>query len=323
MNRIRIAHALVGTALALGSGAALAQAFPVKPIRVISTFPGGGTADTMMRVVGQKAGELLGQPVIVEARPGAGGVLAAQSIVGSAPDGYNLLHAAPTTLVATPFVLKNPPYDPAKDFTFITHLTDATTCILVNTALPVNNVRELVDYARANPGKLSYGSNGIGASFHLEMEMLKLKQGIDIVHIPYKGGLDSLQAAAAGQIPVGLVTIASAYPQIKAGKVRVVALLSEKRIPGLDFPVMGEQLPDYEKIPSGSHIAGPAGIPRAVAQRLNANIARSLALPDVKEHLAKIGFLGVGNSLDEEIAQIRKDTAIMGKAIKAAKIQPE
>lgn len=306
------------------SGQAPAQAFPAKPIRVLSTFPAGGVADGAMRMIGQKMSESMRQPVIVEALPGAGGVIAAQSLVRAAPDGYTILHSAPTTLVATPYLLKNPPYDPLKDFTYITHLTDATTCILVNAAVPVNTVRELIDHIKANSGKLAYGSNGVGASFHLEMELLKQKQGLDITHVPYKSGLDALSAAAAGQIPVAFVTVGSALSQARAGKVKILAVLSAKRFATLpDIPAMGEQLPDYEKIPSGDEIVGPAGLPDAILRRLHAEIVKALYNPEVQERLKQIGFVPVGNTPEEHAIQIRKDMATMAKGLKAAQIVAE
>ncbi len=303
---------------------AFAQAYPAKPIRVLSTFPAGGVADGVMRLIGQKMIDSIGQPVIVEALPGAGGVIAAQTLMRSAPDGYTILHAAPTTLVATPFLLKNPPYDPLKDFTYITHLTDATTCVLVNASVPVNTVRELIDYVKANPGKLAYGSNGVGASFHLEMELLKLKYGLDITHVPYKSGLDGLNAAAAGQIPVAFVTVGSALGQARAGKVKILAVLSIKRFATLpDIPAMGEQLPDYEKIPSGDEMVGPAGMPDAVLRRLHAEIVKALYNTEVQERLKQVGFVPVGNTPEEHAIQIRKDMATMAKGIKAARIMAE
>jgi tripartite-type tricarboxylate transporter receptor subunit TctC len=303
---------------------ALSQPYPAKPIRVLSTFPAGGVADGIMRMIGQRMSESMRQPVIVEAIPGAGGVLAAQSLLRAAPDGYTIMHSAPTTLVATPFLLKNPPYDPLKDFTYITHLTDATTCVLVNASVPVATVRELIDYVKANPGKLAYGSNGVGASFHLEMELLKQKYGLDITHVPYKSGLDALLAAAAGQIPVAFVTVGSALGQARAGKVKILAVLSVKRFTTLpDIPAMGEQLPDYEKIPSGDEMVGPAGMPEPVLRRLHAEIVKALYSGEVQERLKQVGFVPVGNTPEEHTLQIRKDMETMSKGIKAAKIVAE
>jgi tripartite-type tricarboxylate transporter receptor subunit TctC len=301
-----------------------AQVFPSKPVRFLSTFVAGSAADGAMRLIAQKMSDSMGQPVLVEAQAGAGGVLAAQTVVRAVPDGYTLLHSAPTTLVATPFILKNPPYDPLKDFTYITHLTDATTCMLASVSAPFSSVKEMIDYARANPGKLAYASNGVGASFHLEMELLKQKYGLDITHVPYKGGQEGLNAAAAGQIPIAFSPAASALAQARGGKVKILAVLSAKRFASMpELPSMGEQLADYEKIPSGDEIVGPAGMPRPVVQRLNAEIVKALANPEVQSRLSQIGFVPVGNSPEDHAAQIRRDMAVMAKGIKAAQIKPE
>ena len=322
--RKRCTIAVVGMALMLAPILAGAQGFPAKPVRFLSTFVAGSAADGAMRLVAQKMSDSMGQPVLVEVQAGAGGVLAAQTVVRAAPDGYTLLHAAPTTLVATPFILKNPPYDPLKDFSYITHLTDATTCMLATIAAPFSNVKELIEYARANPGKLAYASNGVGASFHLEMEMLKQKYGLDITHVPYKGGQEGLNAAAAGQIPVAFSPAASALAQARAGKVKVLAVLATKRVASMpDLLSMGEQLADYEKIPSGDEIVGPVGLPKPVVQRLNAEIVKALGNPDVLARLAQIGFVAVGNSPEEHAAQIRRDMTVMAKGIKAAHIVAE
>lgn len=325
MNKTMLVTLCIAASVAASlSQHAISQSYPAKPIRVLSTFPAGGAADGIMRLIGQKMSESIRQPVIVEAIPGAGGVLAAQILLRAAPDGYTILHSAPTTLVATPFLLKTPPYDPLKDFTYITHLTDATTCVLVNAAVPVNTVRELIDYVKANPGKLAYGSNGVGASFHLEMELLKQKYGLDITHVPYKSGLDALMAAAAGQIPVAFVTVGSALGQARAGKVKILAVLSIRRFATLpDIPAMGEQLPDYEKIPSGDEMVGPAGMPDPVLRRLHTEIVKALYNTDVQERLKQIGFVPVGNTPEEHAIQIRKDMATMAKGLKAAQIVAE
>ncbi|MFM9967850.1 MAG: Bug family tripartite tricarboxylate transporter substrate binding protein [Burkholderiales bacterium] len=323
MKRYALVLCFCGAQIGLATHA-FAQNFPSKPFRILSTFTAGAVADAAIRLVAQKMSDSVGQPVIVEAMTGAGGVLAAQILVRSAPDGYTLLHCAPTTLVATPFILKNPPYDPLKDFTYITHMADATLSIVVANSLPVNTVKEMIDYAKTYPGKLAYGSNGIGASAHLEMELLKLKYGIDVIHVPYKGGAEGLNAAAAGQVPMAFAPLISAAQQAKAGKVRIIAVTSVKRFPGLpEYPSMGEQLPDYEKIPTGDEIVGPAGIPAAIVRRLNAEMVKAINHPETVERLRSIGFVGVANSPEEHLAQIKRDMQIMAKAIKAARINPE
>ena len=303
---------------------ALSQGYPSKTVRVLSTFTPGSVADGAMRLVAQKMALSMGQPVVVEAQAGAGGLLAAQTLVRSAPDGYTLLHTVPGTLVSTPFVLKNPPYDPLKDFTYITHMTDATTSLLVSASLPVNTVKELIDYARGRPGTLAYGSNGTGGTYHLEMELLKQQYGLDITHVPYKGGQEGLNAAAAGQIPIALAPAVSAVTQARAGKVKILAVLSAKRFPSMpDIASMGEQLPDYEKIPGGNEIVGPAGMPVPVVRRVHAEIVKALKTAEVQERLEQIGFVPVGNTPEEHAAQMKRNIEVFAKGRKAARIEAE
>ena len=308
----------------VGAQSALAQNFPSKPFRILSTFTPGAVADAAMRLVAQKMSDSVGQPVIVDAMPGAGGVLAAQLLVRSAPDGYTMLHCAPTTLVATPFILKNAPYDPLKDFTYITHMADATLSLVVANSLPVNTVKELIDYARANPGKLAYGSNGVGASAHLEMELMKLKYGIDITHVPYKGGADGLNAAAAGQIPVAFAPLISSAQMAKAGKVRIIAVILPKRWENLpDVPTVTEIIPSFVKPAGGAGVWGPAKIPPAIALRLQAAMAFALKDPQVSEGLKAQGQVPVGSTPTEFAEDLRKSSMLFGQMVKAAGLKAE
>ena len=303
---------------------ALSQGYPVRTVHVLSTFTPGAVADSAMRLVAQKMAASMGQPVVVEAQSGAGGILAAQVLVRSAPDGYTILHAAPSTIVSAPFLQKVPPYNPLKDFTYITRLAVATSSLLVTASLPVNSVKELIEYARSRPGKLAYGSNGVGATQHLEMELLKQKYGLAITHVPYKGGQEGLNAAAAGQIPIAFAPLASALAQAQAGKVKVLAVMSVKRYPDFpDVPSMGEQLPDYEKITTSDEMVGPAGVPADIVKRLNAEIVAALKTPDVIAYMKKIGFIPGGNSPEEEVAEIKRDMEIFAKGRKAAGIEVE
>jgi tripartite-type tricarboxylate transporter receptor subunit TctC len=266
----------------------------------------------------------IGQPVVVEAQAGAGGLLAAQLLVRSAPDGYTLLHAAPSTVVSAPFLLKNPPYHPLKDFTYVTRLAIATSSILVTASLPVNTVKELIAYAKSNPGKLSYASNGVGATQHLQMELIKQKYGLDITHVPYKGGQLGLNAAVAGEIPIAFAPAASALAQARAGKVKVLAVMNMKRYAGFpDIPSMGEQMSDYEDIPTADEIVGPAGVPAAVVKRLNMEIVNALKTPDVVERFRQIGFIPVGNTPEEHEAGLKRDMDTFAKGRKAARIEAE
>ena len=311
------------TASVVLSGVAAAQNWPGRPIRVVSTFGSGSPADALMRLVGQKLAEPLGQPVIVEVLAGAGGLLGAQTVVRAAPDGHTLLYTISTTLVTTPHLVKNRLVE-MKDFAPIITMARAFTCMVAAVSFAPNSVRELIAYAKANPGQVAYGSNGIGGTYHLEMEMIKQKQGVDITHVPYKGGNDGLMAAAAGTIPVAFSPCSSVVPQARAGKVKFLAVLEMRRTP--DYPevaAMGEQLPDYEKISGGVDTWAPAGTPQPIVRRLQAEIDKILAQPEVRTRMKEIGFPYDGTSLEEMAAQRRKDFELAGRAVKIAGLKPE
>jgi tripartite-type tricarboxylate transporter receptor subunit TctC len=276
-----------------------------------------------MRLVGQKIAEPLGQPVIVETQAGAGGLLGAQAVLRAAPDGHTYLYTISTTLVTTPHLVKARPVE-MKDFTAVITMAKAYTCMLAASSFGPNSVRELIAYAKANPGKVAYGSNGVGGTYHLEMEMIKQKHGVDITHVPYKGGNDGLMSAAAGNIPVAFAPCSSITPQARAGKVKFLAVLEMRRAPDYpDVPAMGEQLPDYEKISGGTDIWAPAQVPATIVRRLHAEIDKVLAQPDVRARMKEIGFPYDGTSLEDMAAQRRKDYEIAGRAVKVAGLIPE
>ncbi|OGA02657.1 MAG: hypothetical protein A3H35_14530 [Betaproteobacteria bacterium RIFCSPLOWO2_02_FULL_62_17] len=322
MKKIHANLLTFAAGVALSCGAA-AQAWPVKPVRVVSTFGSGSPADALMRLVGQKLGEPLGQPVVIDVQAGAGGLLGAQTAVRAAPDGHTLLYTISTTLVTTPHLVKNRAVE-MKDFAPVITMARAFTCMLAAVSFPPNNVRELIEYAKANPGKVAYGSNGIGGTYHLEMEMIKQKHRVDITHVPYKGGTDGLQAAAAGTIPIAFAPCSSVVPQARAGKVKFMAVLEHKR--AADYPdiaAMGEQLPDYEKISGGVDIWAPAGVPAPVLRRLHEEIDKALGQPDVQALMKKIGFPYDGTALDDMAVQRRKDFELAGRAVKIAGLKAE
>jgi tripartite-type tricarboxylate transporter receptor subunit TctC len=313
---------MISTGLALCANAA-AQSWPTRPVRVVSTFTAGSPADALMRLVAQKLPEAIGQPVVVEVQAGAGGLLGAQTVMRAAPDGHTLLYTISTTLVTTPHLVKNRTVE-MKDFAPVMTMAKAFTCMLAAVSFPPASVRELITYAKANPGKVAYGSNGIGGTYHLEMEMIKQKHDVDITHVPYKGGTDGLQAAAAGTIPIAFAPCSSVAPMARAGKVKYMAVLEHKR--AADYPdvaAMGEQLPDYEKISGGVDIWAPAAVPPAIVRRLHTEIDRILAQPEVRARMKEIGFPYDGTALDDMAAQRRKDYEVAGRAVKVAGLKPE
>jgi tripartite-type tricarboxylate transporter receptor subunit TctC len=275
-----------------------------------------------MRMLAGKVSESVGQPMVVEVQAGAGGILGGQSVARAAPDGHTLLYTAATTVMVSPRLVKNTPYS-LKDFTPILVVSMAVTSMFVNPSFPATNFKEFIAYVRANPGKVTYGTNGIGGTYHLEMSLLSAKYGLDMVHVPYKGGTDALQAVVAGTLPVGFAPVSSALAQVRSGKVRIMGVLEPRRLPDLpDVPALGEQISDYEKVASGVDIYGPAQMSPAVAKRIHAELHKAASLPDVSQRMNEIAFPYSGIALGDMAALRTKDVDIVSRAIKAAGLEP-
>jgi tripartite-type tricarboxylate transporter receptor subunit TctC len=320
----RILSALCAAAVSCAAHSQAPQSYPSKPIRILSAFGPGNPADTSLRVVTQKMGESMGQPLLVEPQTVASGVGAAQIVMRAPADGYTILYVLPSMLMIPPFLIKNKPFDPLKDFTPITSVVDGPIAIAVNTSFPGNSVRDLIDLAKANPGKYSYGTNGIGGTYHLEMELFKQQFGIDLVQVPYKTSLEAVNALAGGEIPLAYAPVGAFLPLVRAGKMRLLVLLDYRRYPDLpNLAAMGEEIQDYQRIPTGLNFYGPAGLPPTVSRRLHAEVVKALALPDVQAKLKEMTFFGIGTAPDVLAAQQVKDYAIIAKAVKAAKIEPQ
>jgi tripartite-type tricarboxylate transporter receptor subunit TctC len=318
---VRVLAALFAAALAAVANPAAAQAWPAKPIRVIVNFPPGGAADHIARVVAPPLGEALGQPVVVENRPGANGNIGCEAVARSAPDGYTLLMSAGSPLTNNPHLYTKLPFDPVKDLEPVAAAARISVFLVVRMGLPVRSMDELLAYARANPGKLNYGSPGSGSSPHVATEMLKRATGIDIVHVPYKGGGPALADLLAGQLDlwfdpgVGL-------PQVKAGKLRLLAVGSPKRSPFFpDTPTVAEAgVPGFDADTwFGFYV--PTGVPADIVSRLNREINRVLQTPAAKDRIATIGAEAVALSPAEFAALLRADRERFGVVIREAGIK--
>jgi tripartite-type tricarboxylate transporter receptor subunit TctC len=303
-------------------GAAHAQPYPTRPIRSIMTVAGG--ADIIARLVAQGLTGALGQPVVVESLSGAGGAIGADAVARAAPDGYTIMLASASTLVMNRFLSKSARLDPLKDFTPITKAFETIAVVVASPSLPANSLRELIEYAKRNPGKLSYGTSGIGTTHHLSGESIRLLTGIDWVHVPYKGGPPVITDLIGGEIQVGFSILATAAPFIASGKVKVLAVNGAKRyhvIP--DVPTVSEQLPGYEPPPTWGGYFGPAGMPRAVQARLHDEIVRILNSPEVRAKAEDIGFPIATSTPEELSATIRRDIETTAGIVKAIGIKPE
>jgi tripartite-type tricarboxylate transporter receptor subunit TctC len=310
-------------ALAAVAVTAQAQAYPSKPIRWIVPFPPGGSTDLLARVVGQKLTESWGQQVIVENKGGAGGTLGAAEAARAPADGYTLLMGAIHHTIASS-VYPRLPYDFQKDFAPITVVAIVPNVLVVNPSVPANSTKELIAYAKANPGKLTYGSAGMGTAHHLIGEQFNLQAGVNILHVPYKGSSPAVADLIGGQVLIMYDTVASCLPHIKSGKLRPLAVATAKRSSALpDVPTIAEAaLPGFE-VTTWFGALAPAKTPKEIVVKLNGEIVRILAMPDVRKRLLEAGAEPVGNSPEQMAAQIRKETEEFAKIVKQAKITVE
>jgi len=298
---------------------ALAQGFPIagKPVRIVVPFPPGGTSDIHARHVASKLGPALGASVIVENKPGASTILGTMAVVKAEPDGHTLLYTLTLTVAANPHLFSKLPYNPVRDLTPITYACNGTTVLAVSTSLPVNNVRELVEHARKNPGKLNFGSWSLGGSGHLNGELLKELAGIDIVHVPYKGSADLVQALASGHVQMAFDGLVTARTLEKAGKVKIVAIADEKRaLTAPELPTMTEAGVPGAYVSGGFHFLGPANLPRTIVARLNEELVKVLRTQDINEMYRSTGMEIVASTPDEQIGILRTQSERLGSIIR-------
>jgi len=323
MRKMRLLRRLtVGMVLALPI-AALPQDFPSRPIRMVVPFPPGGV-DVTGRLISTKMTELIGQPVVLENRGGANGMIGSEFVAHAPADGYTILMTTPSTHITAVFLSKNVPYDPVKDFTPIVCALEPATVLIVPPSLPVDSVKDLIGYARKNPGKVSYSSSGIGSVFHLMGEAFAEAADVNIVHVPYKGTGPALADVVAGRIEMSFNALSTVRPQMAGGKVKVLAVAEGKRYAGLpNTPTVGEQLPGFEKPQSWFGFFGPAGLPRPITLRLNTEIMKAVNSPDVRARLDEGALSIVGGSPEDFAALMKKGFQVYGKIVKAAGLKPE
>ena len=304
------------SSLALLPAGALAQAYPNKPIRILVHIPPGGAPDIAARVVGEKLGEALGQPVVIDNRPGANGNIAGEIVAKSPPDGYTLLACVDSQVVINPHVYRTMSFDPMKDLVPVATLASNEFFLAANPEQPFKTFREFIDYAKKSQPPLNYASGGNGSQQQLTMEMLKTRAGIPLAHIPYKGSGPATVALLAGEVPVEFAG-SNAGPQIKAGKLRALAVAGKKRLAAFpDVPTVAEFYPGFSNsIWMG--LCAPRGTPEPVLGRLRAEINKALALADVKEKFARTGALEPLITTPEEFsAMIHADFDKYGKVVK-------
>ena len=314
---------LIASALAACAGlqisSALAQSFPIpgKPVRIVVPFGPGGTSDIHARHVAAKLAPALGTSVIVENKPGASTILGAMEVVKAAPDGHTLLYTLTLTVASNPHLFSKLPYEPFRDFSAITYACNGATVLAVSTNLPVNNVRELIEHARKNPGKLNFGSWSPGGGGHLNGELLKELTGIDIVHVPYKGSADLVQALASGQVQLAFDGLITARTLEKAGKVKIIAIADDKRAATApDLPTMAEAGVPGGYASGGYYFFGPANLPRGIVARLNAELTKVLRMPDVNDMYVSTGMEVVASTPEEQLSILKTQSERLGSIIR-------
>jgi tripartite-type tricarboxylate transporter receptor subunit TctC len=313
----------VACACALGALAGLlpdaghAQAYPTKPIRLVVPFPPGGSLDVVARAIGQKLTEAWGQPIVIDNRPGAGGNIGAELVAKSAPDGYTILEGALSTHAVNASLYRKLPYDPIKDFAPITLLAITPNVLVLNRAFPVNSVPELIAYAKAHPGALSFGSGSNGSAGHLAGELFKSETGIDMVHVPYKGGAPALQALLAGDTQLMFDNLANSMPQLKAGKLKALAVTTAKRSSlAPDLPTLAESgLPGFD-IYTWWGLLAPAGTRPEIIAQWNAEVTRILGTPEMRAFFAQEGAEPAPTTPDAFAALIRSETIKYARIVK-------
>ena len=318
-------HRLTIALLALGvAGVAAAQPYPSRAIRIVVPFTPGGPQDVNARLIGQKLTEAWGQPVVVENRPAAGGVVATEYVTRAPADGYTLLMGNPTPLTIAPGLYEKLAYDPLRQLAPVILVTQTASVFVVHPSVPAKTIPELVQLAKSRPGRLIYGTSGIGSTGHLTIELFSTLTGIRMTHVPYKGASQAISDMIAGQIDLRMFPIPVTIPLLKDRRVRALGVTSLARYPLLpEVPTIAEQgLPGFEST-NWNGILAPAGTPREVIVRLHDEIARRVLAPEEREKLVRDGYEISGLGPEQYAAFLRAETAKWAKVIKAGNVKPE
>ncbi|HKQ27607.1 MAG TPA: tripartite tricarboxylate transporter substrate binding protein, partial [Burkholderiales bacterium] len=287
---------------------AFAQSYPSRPVRMIISFPPGGALDVVGRPVAQKLSETFKHPVVVENRGGAGGTIGSEYVARQPPDGHTILLTAGTSHGTGSSFYANLPYDPLKDFVAIAAAVEVVVALAAHPSLPPASVKELLEYAKANPGKLSYGSSGIGSPMHLAGELLREAAQIDIVHVPYKGAGPAITDLIGGQIPLAFVSLASVMAHVKSGKLRAMAVVEAQRYKGMpEVPTIKETVPSYDMFTSWLGFFAPAGTPREIVSRLNREINRALADAELAAKLEASALVRLDTTPEQFTEMVKKE----------------
>ena len=323
MQTAFVSRTIAAVALAMAAFCCAAQSYPSRPIRMLIPFPPGGGADINGRLIGKALTDRWGVQFVIDNRPGASNIIASEIVVKSAPDGYTLLMATATHAI-NPSMFAKRPYDEFKDFTPIVIVSNTPNMIAINPNTPFKNIRELVAWAKANPGKMTYGTGGHATHQHMAVEMFRSLAGIDITHVPYKGGVPAINDAIGGQIMAASVSVLGLAPYHKSGRLRGIAVTGAKRSPVVpDIPTVAEQgYPGFDVI-YWLGLIGPAKMPPAVVAKINTDVNAALKAPDVRDQLLAQGAEPAGVTPQEFDALIRKEIKEWVDIVKKAGIKPQ
>jgi len=309
-------------ALAMAAGQAPAQTYPTRPIRLVVSTTAGSQPDSLVRLFGQKLTESWGWAVVVDNRPGAGGTIAAGTVAKALPDGHTLFYALPSFTI-TAVTQTGLSYDPIRDFAPVTHVGIGTNVLVATPSLGVKSVKDLAALARAQPGKLIFGSGATGTAGHLTGVRFNLLAGIKVVHVAFKGGPEAMIQVLAGRTHYTVATMGVALPFVKEGRIVALGVTTPQRAPVLpDVPALGETLPEFRKPETSHGLLAPAGTPRAIVERVNREMARILALPDVKERLESISYIAAPSTPEEYQALLRAQLDALARLVQDAGLRP-
>jgi tripartite-type tricarboxylate transporter receptor subunit TctC len=317
---VQAAAAVILASIAGLTGSAYAQEYPTKPIRLVVPWPAGGVTDVVARIVGERLGQTIGKPMVIDNKAGASGFIGTEIVAKAPPDGYTLLLVTSSTHAASPALFRKIPYDPLNDFATISQVTLAPTILVVPPSLPANSVAELVTLAKAKPGQINYASYGSGSTAHLAAELFLQATGTSMAHIPYKGAAPAVTDLIGGHVSVFFDSIPSSLPHVRSGKLKALAVTGPARTPAApDIPTVAETYPGFE-VTVWQGFQAPAGTPRAIIDKLNANIVKVMAMSDVREKLMNLGADPVSSTPEQFAQHIAREKQKWADVVKRAGI---